>query len=67
MLRASLQARESTPDGHRTGLDEVATAVRTACAHLAASEFEDAYLALRAAFDRLPRRWEPGPDGVGAG
>lgn len=69
MLRASLQAHESAQngDGRRAGLDEVAAAVRTACAHLAVTEFEDAYLALRAALDRLPRRWEPGPDGAGAG
>ena len=43
-------------------LDEAAAAVRTACAHLAATELEDAYLALRAAFDRLPRR-APAADG----
>ena len=69
MLRASLLAHESAQngDGRRAGLDEVAAAVRTACAHLAVTEFEDAYLALRAALDRLPRRWEPGPDGAGAG
>jgi hypothetical protein len=69
MLRAALMAHESAHngDGHRAGLDEVAAAVRTACAHLAVTEFEDAYLALRAALDRLPRRWDPGPDGVGTG
>ncbi len=33
-----------------------AAAVRTACAHLAAEEYEDAYLALRTATDHLPRR-----------
>lgn len=64
MLRASLQAqadgaaaaRHGRADGHRAAMDEVAAAVRTACAHLAATELEDAYLALRAAVDRLPRR-----------
>jgi hypothetical protein len=68
MLRASLQAHEAAQngDGRRAGLDEVAAAVRTACAHLAVTEFEDAYLALRAALDRLPRRWQP-VDGAGTG
>lgn len=55
MLRAALHAQ----DGQRGPMDEVAAAVRTACAHLAASELEDAYLALRAAVDRLPRRPRP--------
>jgi hypothetical protein len=66
MLRASVQAHLASP--HRTNgvgaaLDEAAAAVRTACAHLAATELEDAYLALRAAVDRLPRRPSPPPDG----
>ncbi|GAA4767931.1 hypothetical protein GCM10023199_56190 [Actinomycetospora chibensis] len=69
MLRAALQAHEAAPGGHayRTGLDEVAAAVRTACASLAVTEFEDAYLALRAALDRLPRRGDAGPAGAGTG
>lgn len=89
MLRASLQAHLGAPsagsdgarrrrdghtDGHQAALDEVAAAVRTACAHLAATELEDAYLALRAALDRLPRAISPAPtaepatpDGDGTG
>ena len=62
MLRAAVVAHTgrvargaSAADGQRLALDEVAVAVRTACAHLAARELEDAYLALRAAADRLPR------------
>ncbi|GAA4924914.1 hypothetical protein EV188_102911 [Actinomycetospora succinea] len=60
MLRAALAAQAARPtrgpgDRHRLAMDEVAVAVRTACAHLAARELEDAYLALRAAADRLPR------------
>ncbi|PVY95886.1 hypothetical protein [Actinomycetospora cinnamomea] len=55
MLRAALHAQ----DGHRAPMEEVAAAVRTACAHLAATELEDAYLALRTAIDRLPRRPRP--------
>jgi hypothetical protein len=61
MLRAALAAhagraaRSAATDGHRLALDDVAVAVRTACAHLAARELEDAYLALRTAADRLPR------------
>ncbi|MEJ2886343.1 hypothetical protein [Actinomycetospora aeridis] len=60
MLRTAVvaQAGRSTRapgDRHRLAMDEVAVAVRTACAHLAARELEDAYLALRAAADRLPR------------
>lgn len=64
MLRASVESYlggAARGEGRRTALDEAAAAVRTACAHLAATELEDAYLALRAAFDRLPRRG--GPDG----
>jgi hypothetical protein len=66
MLRASVQAHLAGPrraDGVGAALDEAAAAVRTACAHLAATELEDAYLALRAAVDRLPRRMNPPPDG----
>jgi hypothetical protein len=62
MLRASVQAHLADPhrnNGAGPALDEAAAAVRTACAHLAAGELEDAYLALRAAFDRLPRRSAP--------
>lgn len=60
MLRSAVVAhtgRAAPPgqDGQRPAMDEVAVAVRTACAHLAARELEDAYLALRAAADRLPR------------
>ncbi|MEJ2865103.1 hypothetical protein [Actinomycetospora flava] len=60
MLRAAVgahTARGPAPkgDGQRSALDEVAVATRTACAHLAARELEDAYLALRAAADRMPR------------
>lgn len=61
MLRAALTAHPTpTPtgaagDGHQLAMDEVACAVRAACAHLAANELEDAYLALRAAADRVPR------------
>jgi hypothetical protein len=47
-------------------MEEVAAAVRTACAHLAAAELEDAYLALRAAVDRLPRRVPAAAPGDGA-
>ena len=57
MLRGALYAHDrlvSIP-GQRRSMDEVAAAVRTACAHLAATELEDAYLALRAAVDHLPR------------
>jgi hypothetical protein len=73
MLRASVQAHlagsTSAPrrtDGAGAALDEAAAAVRTACAHLAATELEDAYLALRAAYDRLPRRPGPSADGDAA-
>lgn len=59
MLRAAVVAHTdrvtAVRDGHRVAMDEAAVAVRTACAHLAAREFEDAYLALRAAADRMPR------------
>jgi hypothetical protein len=57
MLRAALTVHDSTVaiPGQRRSMDEAAAAVRTACAHLAAAELEDAYLALRAAVDRLPR------------
>ncbi|MDD7940250.1 hypothetical protein PHK61_17640 [Actinomycetospora lutea] len=61
MLRAAVVAhgaragRGGATEGHRLAMAEVAVAVRTACAHLAARELEDAYLALRAAADRLPR------------
>ncbi|CAA9247352.1 MAG: hypothetical protein AVDCRST_MAG54-1815 [uncultured Actinomycetospora sp.] len=62
MLRSALSAHGGTPTvpGQRGAMDEVAAAVRTACAHLAAAELEDAYLALRAAVDRLPRSVVPG-------
>ncbi|GLZ46332.1 hypothetical protein Acsp06_25170 [Actinomycetospora sp. NBRC 106375] len=57
MLRASLDAQlAATAPTARRVMEDVAAAVRTACAHLAATELEDAYLALRAAVDRLPRR-----------
>jgi hypothetical protein len=73
MLRASLKAQaDGSPgggaarrDGYRAVMDEVAAAVRTACAHLAAAELEDAYLALRAAVDRLPRRVPAAPGAEG--
>ncbi|MDF2975600.1 MAG: hypothetical protein K0S40_328 [Actinomycetospora sp.] len=57
MLRSALTAHggAATVPGQRRPTDEAAAAVRTACAHLAAAELEDAYLALRAAVDRLPR------------
>jgi hypothetical protein len=57
MLRSALSAHGGAPTvpGQRRAMDEAAAAVRTACAHLAAAELEDAYLALRAAVDRLPR------------
>ena len=57
MLRTALSVHDRTVTipGQRRAMDEVAAAVCTACAHLAASELEDAYLALRAAVDRLPR------------
>jgi hypothetical protein len=62
MLRSALTAQgaAATLPGHRTAADEAAAAVRTACAHLAAAELEDAYLALRAAVDRLSRGVVPG-------
>src|SRR4051794_17492221 len=47
MLRASLDGPDLP--------DPSMAAVRTACAHLAAAEYEDAYLALRTAKDHLPR------------
>ncbi|MHC1562218.1 hypothetical protein ACR9E3_24915 [Actinomycetospora sp. C-140] len=53
LLRASVEAHLAAPGRI---LEDVVAAVRTACAHLAATELEDAYLALRAALDRLPRR-----------
>ena len=56
MLRAALHSHDGGASGRRRPMDEVAAAVRTACAHLAATELEDAYLALRTAIDRLPRR-----------
>lgn len=57
MLRSALTAHggAATVPGQRQAMNEAAAAVRTACAHLAAAELEDAYLALRAAVDRLPR------------
>jgi len=57
MLRAALAVhdRPAAGRGRRRSLDDVAAAVRTACAHLSAAELEDAYLALRTAVDRLPR------------
>ncbi|GAA4874979.1 hypothetical protein [Actinomycetospora straminea] len=60
MLRAAVtahthQARGRGDGDGRVAMDEAAAAVRTACAHLAARELEDAYLALRAAADRVPR------------
>jgi len=63
MLRAALHSHDGSGAG-RAPMDEVAAAVRTACAHLAATELEDAYLALRAAVDRLPRQ-PASPDGDG--
>lgn len=62
MLRSALAALGGGVriPGQRTPTDEAAAAVRTACAHLAAAELEDAYLALRAAVDRLPRGGRPG-------
>lgn len=66
MLRAALHVQDGALaiPGRRSAMDEVAAAVRTACAHLAATELEDAYLALRTAIDRLPRRLVNG-DGKG--
>jgi hypothetical protein len=57
MLRSALTAHGAAAmaPGQRRATNEAAAAVRTACAHLAAAELEDAYLALRAAVDRLPR------------
>ncbi|MDD7968691.1 hypothetical protein [Actinomycetospora lemnae] len=59
MLRAAVTAHAAhhgrTRGDGRAAMDEAAAAVRTACAHLAARELEDAYLALRAAADRVPR------------
>lgn len=61
MLRAAVvshagrAARAPANDRGRHAMEEVAVAVRTACAHLAARELEDAYLALRTAADRMPR------------
>lgn len=61
MLRATLAHHRppSTDDGARpdtVAADTTMAAVRTACAHLAAQEYEDAYLALCTAYDGLPRR-----------
>ena len=50
MLRDAVES----PTGARSA--DAVGAVRTACAYLAAGELEDAYLALRTALDRLPRR-----------
>jgi hypothetical protein len=50
MLRDALESPASARFAEAVG------AVRTACAYLAAGELEDAYLALRTALDRLPRR-----------
>ena len=50
MLRTCLE-HPNQPD--RIG--PATAAIRTACAHLSAHEYEDAYLALRTAVDHLPR------------
>lgn len=52
MLRDALESPASARFVDAVG------AARTACAYLAAGELEDAYLALRTALDRLPRRHE---------
>jgi hypothetical protein len=56
LLRASLAQHCATDgSGRAGGTPDPATAVLTACAHLAAGGREDAYLALRTARDFLPR------------
>jgi hypothetical protein len=50
-VEAMLRASRDGPDLPGPSM----AAVRTACAHLAAAEYEDAYLALRTAKDHLPR------------
>jgi hypothetical protein len=54
MLRATLDHHR--PPRASSATEASAAAVRTACAHLAAGEHEDAYLALCTAYDFLPRR-----------
>ncbi len=58
MLRATLDHHHRSPRAS-PGTEASAAAVRTACAHLAAGEHEDAYLALCTAYDFLPRRPAP--------
>jgi hypothetical protein len=57
MLRATLD--QHRPPRASPATEASAAAVRTACAHLAAGEHEDAYLALCTAYDYLPRRPAP--------
>jgi hypothetical protein len=57
MLRATLDHHR--PPRASSATEASAAAVRTACAHLAAGEHEDAYLALCTAYDYLPRRPAP--------
>ena len=57
MLRTSLEHHR--PPRASSATEASAAAVRTACAHLAAGEHEDAYLALCTAYDFLPRRPAP--------
>jgi hypothetical protein len=57
MLRATLDHHR--PPRASSATEASAAAVRTACAHLAAGEHEDAYLALCTAYDFLPRRPAP--------
>lgn len=54
MLLASLDHHR--PPRASSATEASTAAVRTACAHLAAGEHEDAYLALCTAYDYLPRR-----------
>lgn len=65
MLRATLAHHRapSSPDGTTAAPPTEASmaAVRTACAHLATREYEDAYLALCTAYDHLPRHPAPPP------
>jgi hypothetical protein len=61
MLRATLAhhrppAGDDPGPGAVSGAEAATAAVRTACAHLATREYEDAYLALCTAYDGLPRR-----------
>jgi hypothetical protein len=65
MLRATLaHHRPPAPPEGNPGVaptEASMAAVRTACAHLATREYEDAYLALCTAYDHLPRNPAPPP------